>query len=384
MINAVFVNSGILGQRTFAKFVSRHLIDDDSHIRARQVIVSDNLSFYQKARRRLLCAPVVPSQRMLKNVDLLRFRAEWNAGIVAAEKLAEIERSQGAANVLHFHRQATAYASIDRMKRTPSIVSIDCTQGIVANGATAVEKLSYRPNVRRDGKIFSVAKMIISTSEWAAACLKHEYPACDTEIAVRANPVDTQIFDDDLAAQRLKRCTHSARKAEVLFLAGDFERKGGRDLLEAWQQGRFSDVAVLKIVTARNVRCLQIPGVVWLSDISALTSEWRDLWQNADIFAMPTREEAFGMVFQEAGAAGLPSIGTRINAIPEIVLDGQTGLLIQPRNVGELVRAIRILIESPDLRYRMGVAARRHMERTADPIRYAAFLTDSIKRVAGH
>ena len=48
---------------------------------------------------------------------------------------------------------------------------------------------------------------------------------------------------------------------------------------------------------------------------------------------MPTRNEAFGLVFQEAAAAGLPAIGTRLNAIPEIVADGETGILVHPGHV---------------------------------------------------
>ena len=48
----------------------------------------------------------------------------------------------------------------------------------------------------------------------------------------------------------------------------------------------------------------------------------------ADIFVMPTRNEAFGLVFQEAAAAGVPAIGTRQNAVPEIIVDGETGLLV--------------------------------------------------------
>ena len=57
----------------------------------------------------------------------------------------------------------------------------------------------------------------------------------------------------------------------------------------------------------------------------AYTQTWRDLWRDADVFVMPARAEAFGMVFQEAAAAGLPAIGPRINAVPEIVDHGVTG-----------------------------------------------------------
>lgn len=268
------------------------------------------------------------------------------------------------------------------MKATPSIVSIDCTQSMfTARARTSFDKLSYTPGVRRDGKVFNAAKLIIAASEWAAACLRREYPACKTEIAVRPNPVDISVFSDTLADER--RATPMNRKVEVLFVGGDFERKGGFDLLEAWEQGRFAEAANLTIVTEKDVPRHQHDSVVWRTGVSAFTPEWLNLWQTADVFVMPTREEPFGNVFQEAGAAGLPSIGTRVNAVPERIIDGETGLLIQSGSVTGLVRALRTLIDDPELRYRMGTAARRHIEKTADPNDYAAFLATSIRRLAG-
>ncbi len=56
---------------------------------------------------------------------------------------------------------------------------------------------------------------------------------------------------------------------------------------------------------------------------------------------MPTRNEAFGLVYQEAAAAGLPAIGTNHNAVPEIIIDGETGLLVPVGDRDALVRPWR-------------------------------------------
>jgi hypothetical protein len=72
------------------------------------------------------------------------------------------------------------------------------------------------------------------------------------------------------------------------------------------------------------------PGVSLHRNVAAHTDAWQALWRAADVFVLPTRDEAFGIVFQEAGAAGLPAIGTRMNAVPEIVRDGETGVLVAP------------------------------------------------------
>jgi glycosyltransferase involved in cell wall biosynthesis len=62
--------------------------------------------------------------------------------------------------------------------------------------------------------------------------------------------------------------------------------------------------------------------------VSPYTASWRELWRQADFFVMPTKHEAFGMVYQEAAAAGLPVVATNLNAIPEIVEDRVTGILV--------------------------------------------------------
>jgi glycosyltransferase involved in cell wall biosynthesis len=97
---------------------------------------------------------------------------------------------------------------------------------------------------------------------------------------------------------------------------------------------------------------------------------------------MPSRDEAFGMVFQEAAAAGLPAVGTALNAIPEIVADGETGLLVPPGDVAALARGLDALVGSPALRARMGAAARRRIERGGSLAAYGGALADLVRRVA--
>ena len=81
-------------------------------------------------------------------------------------------------------------------------------------------------------------------------------------------------------------------------------------------------------------------GVRQQTGVRGLTPEWTAAWRAADVFVMPTCNEAFGLVFQEAAAAGIPAIGTRLNAIPEIVEDGETGLLVTPGDTSQLVAAL--------------------------------------------
>ena len=80
---------------------------------------------------------------------------------------------------------------------------------------------------------------------------------------------------------------------------------------------------------------------------------------NADIFCLPSVQEGFGIVFLEAMAAELPVVACRIAAVPEVVLDGATGLLVPPRDPGALVEALERLIADPALARRLGQEGRR-------------------------
>jgi len=76
--------------------------------------------------------------------------------------------------------------------------------------------------------------------------------------------------------------------------------------------------------------------------------------QNADIFVLPTRNEAFPLVILEAMQFGLPVISTREGGIPEMVINGETGLLVDPQDTNELAEKIAALLDNADLRIDMG------------------------------
>lgn len=80
------------------------------------------------------------------------------------------------------------------------------------------------------------------------------------------------------------------------------------------------------------------------------------------IFVLPSRSEGLGLVLLEAMAAGRPVVASRVGGIPEVVLDGETGLLVPPEDPGALADAIRRLLEDPSLAQRLGEAGRRRVE----------------------
>ncbi len=77
------------------------------------------------------------------------------------------------------------------------------------------------------------------------------------------------------------------------------------------------------------------------------------LYNSSDIFILPSLTESFGIVFVEAMACGLPVIGTTVGGIPEVVIDGENGILVSPRDAGSLKSVILKLARNKRLRKKM-------------------------------
>jgi phosphatidylinositol alpha-1,6-mannosyltransferase len=109
------------------------------------------------------------------------------------------------------------------------------------------------------------------------------------------------------------------------------------------------------------------PNVYFLGRIPE--EDLATLYGCADVFAMCCRDrwggleaEGFGIVFVEAGACGVPAIAGRSGGAHEAVEDGSTGFVVSPRAVGAVRSRIEQLCADPDLRARMGAAARARAE----------------------
>src|SRR5204863_3073364 len=141
-------------------------------------------------------------------------------------------------------------------------------------------------NVRRDGAILERAAAIVSTSQWTARDIRRLYPDCRTPIHVMPNPVQLEVFDPAWIDERRAR---AGDRVQCLFIGGDFPRKGGFDLLQAWERGGFARRAALTLVTGWALPSPLPEGVRMRTGISAYTPEWLAAWREADLFVMPTR-----------------------------------------------------------------------------------------------
>lgn len=147
------------------------------------------------------------------------------------------------------------------------------------------------------------------------------------------------------------------RALNILFVGKDFERKGGNDLLAAFGRVHAQmPAAVLTIAgpPARHAGRLQ-DGVRWVGLVKDRDAV-RALYENATVFALPSRCEPFGLAFLEAMAFEVPCIGTRRDAMPEIVEDGVTGYLVETGDKAMLADRLLRLLEDQTLAKAMGEA----------------------------
>ena len=93
---------------------------------------------------------------------------------------------------------------------------------------------------------------------------------------------------------------------------------------------------------------------------------WRgdaaELMAAFDVFLLPSLREGFGLVLLEAMSRRVPIVASRVGAIPEIVIDGETGILVEPRNVDELAKAMTRLLKDRALRKYMGLLGAARLE----------------------
>ena len=94
------------------------------------------------------------------------------------------------------------------------------------------------------------------------------------------------------------------------------------------------------------------------------------LMADLDVVVLPSRREAFGLVLLEAGLAGKVCVASRVGGIPEIIVDGETGILVLPSDHEALASSIEALLSDPHRAAAMGAKARERISRIFDPERF--------------
>jgi glycosyltransferase involved in cell wall biosynthesis len=143
-----------------------------------------------------------------------------------------------------------------------------------------------------------------------------------------------------------------AKPAEVLFAGRLSPEKGIRELVEAAKDMR------LVVAGDGPLRPL-VPQALGFVPRDRLLA----LYERAAVVACPSRREGFGVVCAEAMAHGRPVVASAVGGLRDLVIEGETGLLVPPGDVSALRAALKRLLGDPELRRRLGAAARERAKR---------------------
>lgn len=224
--------------------------------------------------------------------------------------------------------------------------------------------------------VFSGAK-VIHLSQLLLSDIAPVYPVSQAIIVPNGRP--------DPGPQWIAPLADTPRPT-ILYLSNMIETKGPGVLLEAlgllkekeipfeavfagsWDSDIFKGVFENAVRALKLEECVKHIGPVY-------GDEKNRTYQQADIFVFPSFFECFPGVVLEAMSHGLPVVATREGAIPDMVMDNHTGLLVPPHRPDRLALALEAMLKDASLRRSLGAAGRKRFEQYYDfPVHEQAFI----------
>ena len=236
----------------------------------------------------------------------------------------------------------------------------------------------YRVSSWVEATAYSHAQAIIAVSEGMRRDILAAYPQVDpSRVHVVHNGIDTDAYRPDASVEALERHGAPLDRPYVLFVGRITRQKGLAHLLAAARDFAEGTVLVLCASSpdtpemgeeiAQAVEVLRAErgadSVIWIEEQASL-DDVRQLLTHARVFACPSVYEPLGIVNLEAMACEAPVVASAVGGIPEVVVDGVTGLLVayDPADPGALetglADAINSLVADPARAKAMGLAGR--------------------------
>ncbi len=223
-------------------------------------------------------------------------------------------------------------------------------------------------------RVFREAERVFPVSAYTGRAVLEETGAADDRVVVVHNGVNPAIFKPTTVSPADEARYRPRGERLLLTVTRLYPYKGVDRMLEALPAiaQAVPDVRYLVVGEGPDLERLQrlAAGLGLQNRVSFLgrrtVAEIVSLYNLADLFVLLTREEppdveGFGLVFLEAAACGLPSLGGRSGGIPEAIEDGRTGWLVDPHDPRTIAATIIDLLNSPERMRR----ASEHCLRTA-------------------
>ena len=238
---------------------------------------------------------------------------------------------------------------------------------------------SYRQKLKmvdhRIGTFFALrfkVDRIITVSEFLKRELVAKYFVEENKIRVIYNGVDTERFNPKVNGDNIRKAYELGDSPVVLYLGRLAPYKGVQFLIEAIPlvlkevpKAKFLIGGAIRYDTPdlwRLVKKLRIKKATIFAGYVP-NDVVPNFYACCDVFCYPSLWEGFGLTPAEAQACGKPVVAFNTCAIPEVVENNRTGLLVEPKNVGALADALISLLKDKERRVRMGLEARKRVLR---------------------
>jgi phosphatidylinositol alpha-1,6-mannosyltransferase len=226
------------------------------------------------------------------------------------------------------------------------------------------------------------AHLLLTNSRFTADWLRRELPEVSDRIRVVPLCIDPERIALWTSAASPEDPPARERAAVIVGRMWAEERgKGHDELIAAWPAVRreVPDAELWIVGTGDDIGRLRAKASeLGVADRVRFFGRVPDaelgaLYQRASLFAMPSRQEGFGVVYAEAMWWGLPCIGSTADAAGQVIAAGETGELVPYGDVAAIARAVAGLLSDPVRAARMGEAGRRHAR---DRFGYDRFRSD--------
>lgn len=231
------------------------------------------------------------------------------------------------------------------------------------------------PRHRRElTRVLQNAKHIFTISSYTENMILETAPSASKPIRVYPCPARRERAVSEEKVRALRSAIGAEGKLVMLCVSRLVKRKGHSQIFRAMQKLGRDDLFFCIVGDGPNRKQLEERAhAAGLSSRVFFAGEVSDgdlptYYAASDIFCMPNRElpgdvEGFGIVFLEANLYGLPVIGGRNGGVPDAVVGGETGLLVNAESISDIAHAIQRLADSPALRRRLGEDGRLRVER---------------------
>jgi glycosyltransferase involved in cell wall biosynthesis len=227
--------------------------------------------------------------------------------------------------------------------RMPLIYVCDATVHSSLNYYPALSNLtqnSKRESLQTEEKALENSDLVVFTSAWASEKALQKIQVKRSAVL----PFGANL--QDLPEKNEINLTEKNPVCKLLFVGVFWENKGGKIafdcLLELLEMGLPTELIVCGCVPPDEVKHPQLTVIPFLNkNVPEERLKLQTLYQQASLFVLPTHFEAFGVVFCEASAYGVPSLATRTGGVPEVIKDGVNGFLMDPlANANDYARKI--------------------------------------------